>query len=347
MDVQDLKERIILDDKIETILSELGMHHIKIHNGNEYYSCGMPDGDNQKSTIIYIDSLYVDAYTRNIKDQYGNSDIISLVSYIRKTYFSESIKWICEICGYDYYSDSLNESRLAKWVRQVYKNSIEKDDEIDVPLKPINENILKYFKKCGNSLFFEDGIDYHTQEDFEYGYDLMTHSITIPIRDELGTLVGVKGRLFKNEIKEWENKYFYIMPCSKTRLLYGLYKTMPYIKSNNEVIVVESEKSVAKLWSYGYKNAVAIGGHVLSKRQIELLTRLNVDVVIAYDRDVEIDKNGIVNKDFYNSEFEKFLPQQRLFCVYDKGNKLLKPKESPCDRRKIWEELYANRIKIR
>ncbi|KNB70206.1 hypothetical protein [Brevibacillus reuszeri] len=90
MDIQELKERIIIEEKIETILEELGMHSIRPHT--DYFTCGMPSGDNKKSTVVYKNNLYVDAHTRSITDQYGVSDIISLVTYIRGTYFSESVK---------------------------------------------------------------------------------------------------------------------------------------------------------------------------------------------------------------------------------------------------------------
>ena len=45
-------------------------------------------------------------------------------------------------------------------------------------------------------------ISYETQIEFEIGYDESTNRITIPIRDEISSLVGVKGRLLKEEISK-------------------------------------------------------------------------------------------------------------------------------------------------
>ena len=99
MKVSDIKDRIIYEEDTYKILSALSMRHIR--ETTEYFSCGMPDGDNQKSTIIYKDTLYVDAHTRNIKDNYGSSDIISLVLYIKKDmYFTSSLMWICKVCSF-------------------------------------------------------------------------------------------------------------------------------------------------------------------------------------------------------------------------------------------------------
>lgn len=62
---------------------------------------------------------------------------------------------------------------------------------------------------------------------FEIGYDDVSNRITIPVRDEMGTLVGVKGRLFlkQEEMTEEEQrvKYIYLECCNRARLLYGLY----------------------------------------------------------------------------------------------------------------------------
>jgi hypothetical protein len=345
MDAQELKERIINDEKIFDILEALGMHSIK--DRGDYITCGVPDGDNPKSTVIYKDNLHVEAYTRNIKDAYGNSDIISLVSFVNDTYFTESIKWICDVCGYDYYGKEEPQSRLAAWVRSMWKIAKEGGNGEDEKLTPINEKILDYFGRYANPLFYKDGISYKTQWEFELGYDLYYHMITIPIRDELGFLVGIKGRLFKEEIEEWESKYFYIHPCAKSKVLYGLHKTKPYIKEKGEVIVFEAEKSVMKAWSHGIKNAVAIGSHCLSETQVKKLTHLGVDIVIAYDAGVEIDpKTGKVDKEFYRKEFDKFLPQQNVYCIYDKSKKILNDKESPIDDIEKWYELY-NKYKFK
>lgn len=344
MDIQELKQLITTEEKIELILQELNMHSIR--DCGDYYSCGMPNGDNKNSTIIYKNSLNVEAYTRNIVDTYGNSDIISLVSFVNKMYFSESIKWLCNICGYDYYGKSEQIPELTKWIIEMSK-PLDGNDEYEENLKPLDEKVLRYFKKYSNEMFKRDGISSETMMEFEVGYDLLTHRITIPIRDELGTLVGVKGRLFKEKLEDWEQKYIYLFPCSKSKILYGLDKTYGYIKKAGEVILCESEKGVLQLWSHGIRNAVAIGGHILSKTQVQKLTHLGVDIIFAYDEGVEVGDDGEVDKNFYKKEFNKFLPQQSIYCVYDKNKNILNPKESPMDSMEKWEVLYSNRFKVR
>lgn len=349
MEVRELFNKIIDNNDVKKILDNLGMRNIV--ERDEYFTCGQPDGDNPKSVIVYKDNLWVTAYTRDILDKFGNTNIISLTSYIRKTYFSQSVKWICDICGYNYYEAPQIQSGMIKFLDYIYSqskgNTTSDEDEITY-LKPIDEVILTYYGKYPNKMFLQDNIDLHTQLDFEIGYDLESHSITIPIRDELNTLVGVKARLYKTtkQLLAHESKYFYIVPCAKSKILYGLNKTIKYIKNHRSVIVVESEKGVLQLWSKGIKNVVAIGSHTLSKWQAKKLTHLGVDIILAYDKDVMFNENGVFNKDFYEKECKKFIDNQKIFCIFDDSN-ILSDKESPTDDIEKWEVLFKNKRILR
>ena len=97
----------------------------------------------------------------------------------------------------------------------------------------------------------------------------------------------------------------------------------------------ESEKSVMKMWDFGVKNAVAIGGHCFSKRQVELLGRVGaVEIIICFDKDVLIEDLEKESNKFLKSSF-----------IFDKNN-LLKEKDSPIDNGlEIFKKLSSGRIK--
>lgn len=352
MEAREVKQYIYDNKRIESILTELEMHHIKWHNVNEYISCGMPDGDNIGSTIIYnTPNLKVTAYTRDIVDPYGVSDIISLVCFIKKMNFSEALMWLCNLLGLDYYHVSPPKDPVIQYLKMRNKFKSKKDED-EIPLQPLDEIILRQYMPYPNQEFIDDNIDYYTQKEFEIGWDMSydwdwfpRHRYSIPIRDELGTLVGVKGRRTSNtefhgkivddiRAKE-EPKYIYMYPCAKAQILYGLYKTKDYIKEKNEVIICESEKGVMQLWSNGYRNAVGIGGHQLSASQAEKIIRLGATVVIAFDKDVK--------KDIIYTECMKLINFcKNVYYIYDFNN-ILEDKESPMDNPEKWEELYKNK----
>ena len=233
---------------------------------------------------------------------------------------------------HDFNSDIPESLQITDLILKMNQNSTY---DIDKPLKPISKNILSYYKNRVNNLFLNDNISYSTQQDFQIGYDDSTNRITIPIFSEIGDLVGVKGRLFKEELSPDDMKYIYLEPCQRSKVIYGLNRTMPYIKRAGRIYVPEAEKGVLQLWDYGDRNAGATGGKELSSQQIELLTRLGVDIVFVQDKDVK------------QEEIEElashFVDQIPIYYIYDNDN-ILNEKESPTDNPEKWKYLKENNI---
>ena len=148
-------------------------------------------------------------------------------------------------------------------------------------------------------------------------------------------MVGVKGRLFKKELDKHDLKYLYIEPCARQRILYGLNKTLPYIERVGRVYVAEAEKAVMQLWSYGYQNVVATGGKQVSRQQIDMLTRLGVEVVFIFDKDVELEEIQKLG--------DRFIDGVPISYIMDNSEEgILDKKESPTDDPKKWELLLNN-----
>lgn len=332
MDIQYLKQYVYENNLVQTILESIGCHHVKF-NGN-YWTCANHDGDNSSAITIYnTDFLNVVNYTRDITNN-GKlpSDLITLVGYSKQLSFFETIKFVCNELGLSYYHDfeeDIPESiKITKLLFQMSTGNIETDDS--KPLKPISEKILKYYKPYVNDMFFNDNINYETQLEFEIGYDEESNRITIPIRSEIGDLIGVKGRLFSQVLNEQDLKYMYLEPCAKGRILYGLNKTHEYIKEKGFVYIGESEKFVLQLWSMGCFNSVSLGGKKPTKHQIEHLIRLGVDLIFAFDKDVE--------KKELEEMSNLFIDGVKVYCLVDDEN-LLSAKESPSDNNEKWHYL--------
>ena len=341
MDTRELK-RYIYDNKyVEQILNSIGCHHIQYHAGGGYWTACNPDGDKKHAIILYdSEPLICLNKTRQMVKGSRTTDIIDLVCFTKELAFPQALKLMCSEIGISYYHDfdeDIPES--FKFLQMVEDMSTNLEMEKEQPLKPISENILSYYQPFVNDLFYEDHITYTTQKDFEIGFDPETNRYTIPIRSEIGDLVGVKGRYFYREVPSNENKYVYLEPCSKSKILYGLYKTMPYIKNKNIVYVTEAEKAVLQLWSYGYRNCVSTGGKTLSQYQIDMIVRLGVKIVLCFDKDVERKEIEDIS--------ERFPDGIPIYYIYDEDN-ILDKKESPSDNPDKWERLVQNNIyKIR
>ena len=283
---------------------------------------------------MYIDNCSVINYTRDLPRP---SDIFSLVQYYKNINFFQALKYICNLIDVDPYAkpDS-NLPESLKITKMLMRMNSGEQIEDETPIRPISEEIWEYYKTpCVNDLWLEDGISYSVQKEFEIGFDNATNRITIPIRDETGVLCGVKGRLFKSELLENDLKYIYLEPCPKSKILYNYFRSHEHIKSEGCVFVGESEKFCAQLWSAGIKNSVALGGHSLSKKQIESLTRLGVKIILCFDKDISQEKiENLANQ---------FIDGIETYAICDKDG-ILEEKESPSDDILKWKHLIENNI---
>jgi DNA primase len=335
MDSYQLKEYIIENNKVEFILQELGCQSIKYHSSG-YWTCGNPPpSDNRQAITIYNNEfLNVVNYTKDIGT--NKTDIFTLIEYINKCNFFESMLWCCNILELDYYHEpKLDLPESLKITKMLMKMKSNEDEEEDTPIRVLDEKILDYYKPYVNSYWYDDNVPYSIQREWELGYDESTNRITIPIRDELGQLVGIKTRLFKDKIEEWEQKFFYIEKCPRNKILYGYNKTSKFIQKSNRVYCLEAEKSVHQLWSYGHKNSIAFMGKKVGQQQINKLSRLNCEIILCFDRDVG--KKEIENL------AKRFIDGINIFAIYDEDN-ILNEKQSPSDDPIKWKHLVENNI---
>ena len=338
IDVKELKKYILENNQSEYILESLNCQNIK-HHSSGYWTCGNPPpSDNPQAVTIYADNLRVINYTKDIPEP---SDIFTLIEYYKNINFFQAIKWTCEILNIDVYKnfneELPKELLITKQLLGMKSTSVEEDD--DETIKPLSEEIQKYYPPIANDMFLKDGISYETQIEFSISYDNESNRILIPIHSEIGDVVSYKGRLFKEEIDKNEQKYLYLYPCPRNKILFGYHKTSRYIKKEKWVFVFESEKAVMQLWSYGFYNSVATSGTKVSQTQIDKLSRLGCPVCFCFDKDVETS--------FIEKIADRFPEGVDIYAIYDKDN-LLKDKESPSDCVEKWNHLIKNNIyKIR
>lgn len=333
MDIRDLKEEILNRELISDILAELGCHHIR--DKGDYVQAGNKDGDNPSSIVVYKNE-YISCtnYTRQITKNGRSADIFDLIAYVEDCSFAEAMKFVCELAGIDYYGEKEDLPASLQILRMLKDMSISDDEEDSSPVKPIPEEILSYYLPYGNKMFEDDGISLEMQREFEVSYCCQSNYITIPIRDSLGTLVGVKGRYF-GEPDEYHPKYTYIEPCCKGRILYGYWQNKDYIKQNQYVYVLESEKAVQQLATIGVRSCVSTGGKTISKYQVEEIIRTGCTPILALDKDVKEEE--------LQNIASMFMDGIAVYAIIDKDN-ILDEKESPSDDPQKWHHLVKNNI---
>lgn len=333
MQVNKLKEYLLNNELCEDVLTALGCGHVR--NRGEYISAQNPDGNNKQAITLYLnENLNCIDYTRQISKTKRATDIFDLVAYFKQCTFAESMKWVCDTVGLDYYHEPDDVPESLKILRFLREMSNDGNDEDNRSVVPIPEEILNYYLPYPNKMFENDGISLDIQQELGYGYDPQTNRITIPIRTPIGDLCGVKGRLL-GEPDEYNPKYVYIEPTVKSKILYGLYENKNYIKNSNQLLIFEAEKSVAQCASNGIRNCVAIGGKSISKTQMELIIRTGCAPIVALDKGISVDEIKSVS-----SVFPENIP---VYYIYDKDNILL-DKQSPSDDFEKFRYLFGNNI---
>ena len=337
MDAEKLKEYIITNDKASVILEDLGFHKLK--DNGDYITMAVKGFNNPNGASLLKENLYFNSFTTNM-DFKGY--IFDLVMEIRGCKFGDCMRYIHSLLGLKYEFNGKQEKQkdsvLDFFKKYDRKNRNNKLKELKTYTE---EEFDKLYTKCPYLPWIQEGILPNIQEEFGIGFHYDSKRVVIPHRLwNSGLYVGLIGRTLRSEA-ECElfdiSKYFPIIKYSKSLNLYGLYENMEYIKQKGEVIIFEAEKSVLKMASKGIRNCVAVCSHDLSEEQIKILIGLNVDIVIAYDKDIE--------EDFLKETCAKFKGMRNTYYIYDSLD-LLGEKESPADKHyKVWQVMYKRKIK--
>lgn len=151
----------------------------------------------------------------------------------------------------------------------------------------IDEAVLNEYEEVPSQRFLRDGITLKTQKKFGIGYDIESQRITIPLRDQFGQLVGVKGRL--NYEDDDLPKYLFLHKCMMNEILYGYYENYSHLH-NGDVVICESEKSVMQGDSFGYHNIVGLGHNLISPTQAKLIvSALPKRIILCLDEGLKIE----------------------------------------------------------
>ena len=302
--IQELKKQLLENpDNIRSLLEEFEFEHITLKRNELRFARNSEGGQNIRIKLENNDYLNVTDYAKS-----EHTDIISYIIKEKNTDFKSvltSIKRILRLSD-----DWKPQSKIRAIFGGVYEKITHR---IDSPPKAYDESILDDYIKLPNERFQRDNISLETQMKFGIGYDVITDRITIPIRDQHGSIIGIKGRRNYETDNVDDPKYLYLIPCQMSKTLYGYSENYSYMYGKT-VMVFESEKSVLQCTSYGYHNAVALGSNSLSEYQAKMILSLNPQKVIFMldndlsientKRDIEVLRNASTMRDFQISYFD-------------------------------------------
>lgn len=210
-----------------------------------------------------------------------SGDVIDFLEKIEGINFRDALDKLSRNSGYELNtgtikSDKIEEDEFIKFIK-----ALSKQEET----KPfLDEEILEKYKENTHIYLLKKGYNKDVLRFFEVGYcsdmnDELYNRVTIPWRDADGNLIGVIGR---DVTDESDNKYKTKYGSNKRDHFFNLNNAKYY--ADDGLIVCEDEKSVMRLWQFGYRNAIALGNDKLKKRKW-LLRRYAGKVILAFDND--------------------------------------------------------------
>ncbi len=114
--------------------------------------------------------------------------------------------------------------------------------------------------------------------------DLFRNRMMVPFIDTNGDVIGFTARV----IDKGEPKYLNTpetLLFNKSKFIFGLYQAKEAIRRSGFVVIVEGNMDVISSHQAGVQEAVATSGTAMTEQHLKILSRLTLDIRLAYDGD--------------------------------------------------------------
>lgn len=250
----------------------------------------------------YPESESFHCYT-DCSESFDVFDLVMKVSKVRGNTlnFYQSVELLADILRIDIQKSNkvVGFTRQTKqindwdWIKKIQRRKVHKPE-----FKVIDESILNAFPKWVPDVWYKEGISIETMKKYGIRFNPEMNQTIIPHRDDVGRLIGIRTRNWRDTSKGKYMPLFYNGQMYNHPLgynLYGLHENIDAIKRLKKVMIVEGEKSAMKSHSMFKDNnfCVALCGSNMNKYQADLLISLGVEqVIIAIDKDYLIEPDA-------------------------------------------------------
>lgn len=283
------EEIIELNKKVQIplLLTFLGAnpHTIKQIGSKADYRCPawFRGGDNPHGFAVTYD-FYKEKWlcTDFTGKTFSNLDLIDFgIKYAGKT-FREMIHYMVFFSGADDGFDGVT-----------IPDKLEQPRILTDPI-PLDPSIGETIQFGLHPYWSKQGFTPEIAKNFMLGfsnYGEMKDRLTIPVFDTHGTLIAIQGRSIDDRL---EPKYRFISGTGESAkiVLYNLHRAKFKMLKRGWLGVVEGAKSVWRAEQYGYENFVSTLATSVTDKQVELLKKCNVNIVIFYDYDATETMSG-------------------------------------------------------
>jgi len=294
-------------DRILAILEALGFENIKYNSYKDNFRFSREHDTNPSACVIDCKTL---CYTMFSAGKHGN--IFSLIMDKLNCSFPDALRYAAREAG-------ISEAELNIKMRLPFGGFYRKlvpSRADELPLQTYPESTLEPYAGQYNLQFLHDGIDLKTQERFGIGYDFETGRITIPERSLSGELVGIMGRSNIVDCPH-ESRWLPIIPCSRTKTLYGYVDNYKRISEGGTVVLMESEKAVLQAASFGSHVVLGLCGcHVSDYQRRHILMLRPNKIILALDEGLD---EEVVREEAAKLKMHNSLVDNKVGYVWDEA----------------------------
>ncbi len=184
------------------------------------------------------------------------------------------------------YENNLQTEKGASALAYLKKRNLLEDTVLDFSIGLSFDRNMLYevlIKKGYQEKYLEElGLIYKKNHDV---YDVFRNRIMFPIHNLEGEVVGFTARCYLSDEtpKYLNSKETYLF--KKGCILFNYHRAKDAIRLQKEVILVEGNMDVIRLYSVGIKNGIALMGTSLTKEHIEALKKLRCKIILMLDND--------------------------------------------------------------
>lgn len=324
INANDLKEYIVENNCVPTILESLECHDIKEYRAE--WRAALPNKENKTAVCVKKETLSSAVRT---SDGSIKGDIFTVVMDIKNISFGKANRYLHKLLGLAYSYKPQKDEQEKPDPLQIFKKVKRRTHKLDKDIPVYDESCMKEYIDLPYIGWVREGILPFACKRFNIGYSYDRKRIVIPERKWDGDdneYIGITGR---TTIPNYEfldiPKFFKLSDTYPKGLnVYGLNENYKSIQEVGYAVVLEAQKSVLKRYSRKDGTAVSIGSCELTEEQVRILIGLNVEIVIALDEGISL--NHI------RKECDKFYPIRKVSYIYDRWGLIKEEsKDSPAD----------------
>ena len=250
---------------------------------NMWYDFGSGQGGNSVQFLIEYEKISFSEAIRSLAEK-NNIEIIEIGDEQQSNLYDRlyEIQNIANLFFINNLSSNKGVKAKSYMKDRFFDDKIIKTFSIGFANDSWDQLYNKLKDKFDNEVIEKSGLFSKSKKGF---LDRFRNRIIFPFFSPSGKVIGFSGRSLseKEDVKYLNSPETLLF--QKSKVFYGSYQTMPEIRKQNYVLLVEGQTDFLRLYEKGFKNVLATSGTAFSSKHAAALKKYTNRVILTYDSD--------------------------------------------------------------